>query len=630
MPNKALSVTEIAKQAVTDDEILMAKYATPLSVLEFLEDESNFKMLSDVLREALIETGYCTEGQSLSDYISKLQELSREHGLEGYKVERWLSGKTKTIQSRYDAIKICFALKLDRKKSNQFLNKCGHASFSFRNAEDVTFIYCILKGKSYSDAENLYSSFLKAKYKEDSPNDEEVVSHTGDTTIKLLSGFDIKSWETDDDFLDNYLIENKPKFLNYERTALKTYYLWKNEFYFSVLYKDLIAESGYIVIRDELGKQEAKPVRALALNSALAKFSDPDSLLFPAYRIMNNNLANSIAALMKIKQISNQHQDLDSQKVISDFCIDIIKSEQILKHVLSSLELKGSRDTPLFRCVLGFGSNNSLSDLSVGRLPITVANLEMIDHYCRETNSYGFYQEEEGCSKLNKPTSNSIAAKQIYAILQLFEETNLTKEEIESLQYVNYFNLKPATHGYYLYVKTKNIGKLRRVIISERTDKAIKDYLYSSGRGRLRKKSDSSLYDNESLHGSVMKKFPDGKALLLPDSFPTGFGEDLSLRKAFILIYLIYYIYCFSLDMKQDEDFDGMITEFGFNSAFDQLNNLLGSCNISKLYPADAFDWLVMRCLKECHMPNRDSSENDALRFLNKVIAMSYNPERKE
>lgn len=82
--------------------------------------------------------------------------------------------------------------------------------------------------------------------------------------------------------------------------------------------------------------------------------------------------------------------------------------------------------------------------------------------------------------------------------------------------------------------------------------------------------------------------------------------------------------------MKQDEDFDGMITEFGFNSAFDQLNNLLGSCNISKLYPADAFDWLVMRCLKECHMPNRDSSENDALRFLNKVIAMSYNPERKE
>ena len=160
MENKQ-SITEIAKQAITDDEILMAKYATPASVLEFLEDDSNFKQLSDVLCDALIETDNCTEDQDLNELISKLKELAKPQGLEEYKIERWLSGKTKTIQKRNDAIKLCFALKLNREKSNQFLNKCGHYALSFRNAEDVTFIYCILKGKSFPEAESLYSDYLK-------------------------------------------------------------------------------------------------------------------------------------------------------------------------------------------------------------------------------------------------------------------------------------------------------------------------------------------------------------------------------------------------------------------------------------------------------------------------------------
>ena len=624
MENKQ-SITEIAKQAITDDEILMAKYATPASVLEFLEDDSNFKQLSDVLCDALIETDNCTEEQDLNELISKLKELAKPQGLEEYKIERWLSGKTKTIQKRNDAIKLCFALKLNREKSNQFLNKCGHYALSFRNAEDVTFIYCILKGKSFPEAESLYSDYLKAKYDNNNYDEEDSSnSHSGDTTHRLIGDFNIESWETDDEFLNSYLIENKAKFINYETTALKTYYIWKNEFYFSVIYTDLIEESGSIVMRDELGKQEAKPVRALSLNSALAKFSDSDSLLFPAYKIMNNNLLNSEAALKKVKQISKQHQDLESQKIISVFCDDIIKSEKILKHVLGSLESKGSPDTPLFRCVLGLGSNNSLENLKVGKLPITESNIDLINQYCKECNSYGFYKDSDGKMKLTKPNSNTIAANMIYTVLYLLDETDLSKSEIASIEYSS---LRHGSKGYSIVIKTGN-GKKKRYMISEETIKVIKTYLSIDGVGRLKNKSDSSLYDNKSLHGSVLKKFPDGKTLVLPDNNSKQIGKDISLRKAFVLFYLLYYIYSFTLDIQYD-DFDSLVTEFGYDEAFDQLNKLLDICNLAKLYPADAFDWLVLRCLKECHKPNSNYEDNDALLFLNRIIRMSYDSEYK-
>ena len=115
---------------------------------------------------------------------------------------------------------------------------------------------------------------------------------------------------------------------------------------------------------------------------------------------------------------------------------------------------------------------------------------------------------------------------------------------------------------------------------------------------------------------------------MLPDNNSKQIGKDISLRKAFVLFYLLYYIYSFTLDIQYD-DFDSLVTEFGYDEAFDQLNKLLDICNLAKLYPADAFDWLVLRCLKEYHKPNSNYEDNDALLFLNRISRMSYDSEHK-
>lgn len=228
------NITELARRELEED---LDRYETPQECLEYLLDASHFKNISKELVEILQNVCGLTDhntDEMVQFVAEKIMELENPEGftkeaLRNKKkvVARWFNKNV--VPDRESAIKICFALKLDYEKTKDFLRKgCKSYAFNVRNAEDAVYMYCLMKGRTYAEAQDLLDQYYDAKAPEISPADASAPSSSSTTQILLQEikngSMDESALESDDAFLEKVLIPNKNRFTGYAKTATKIYY----------------------------------------------------------------------------------------------------------------------------------------------------------------------------------------------------------------------------------------------------------------------------------------------------------------------------------------------------------------------------------------------------------------------
>ena len=297
-----MSITETARQRIKDDLLMENNYSTPDEILDYLRDENNFRSLSSLLKDTMIEAKACNMSADDSEFVKVLTdllvELEKECGNEIKRddkrksVSRWFSGEVSGISDFETAIKICFALGLDLKQTNIFLNKCGFCSLSIRKAEDSVYYYYLLQNNSetkkcFADAQKLINRYKNTAITEEvnNSNQDKEKKSTSSTTITMIDKLKDTNWDTDDTFLSSFLIPYTKNFINYSKSALLEYYKAKNMlFVTAMLYKVRNEEQpiikDYYALKSQgepkvLTEEDGELHIQFALRSSLEKYQEP-------------------------------------------------------------------------------------------------------------------------------------------------------------------------------------------------------------------------------------------------------------------------------------------------------------------------------------------------------------------
>ena len=328
-------ITAFAIRALEEDSCL---FETAEECLSFLEDDSHFKNISKELTEVLHETcGISGEEKVLvHELCSRIMDLEYPDGYSknAFKnkrktVERWF--KENRVPDRAYAIEICFALGLGYKEAVQFLRKgCKSYGFNVRSAEEAVYMFCLLNGKSYQEAEELLRQYREsdgnteiAKTNETSAKKESTDSHTTRFLIdSLKSGkCNDKTWEDSESFLQNYLLPNRIRFTNYAKTATRFYYDLKEELQVNVISDNLEVD----FLNFDIGREEKKScllslMKILQDNSA--SYEDIDKLY--------NSLANDFSSATTVWK--------DFVSILSDTKHPLFEKKNTLLNKLMPLE----------------------------------------------------------------------------------------------------------------------------------------------------------------------------------------------------------------------------------------------------------------------------------------------------
>ena len=328
-------ITEFAIRALEEDSCM---YETAEECLSFLEDDSHFKNISKELTEVLHETcGISGERKVLiNELCSRIMDLEYPDGYSknAFKnkrktVERWF--KENRVPDRAYAIEICFALGLGYKEAVQFLRKgCKSYAFNVRSAEEAVYMFCLLNGKSYQEAEELLRQYREsdgnadiAKTNETSAKKESTDSHTTRFLIdSLKSGkCNDKTWEDSESFLQNYLLPNRIRFTNYAKTATRFYYDLKEELQVNVISDNLEIDYFYF----NLGREE----RDTCLLRLLEILQD-DSSSYEDIDELYNSLANDFSSATTVWK--------DFVSILSDTKHPLFKEKNTLLNKLMPLD----------------------------------------------------------------------------------------------------------------------------------------------------------------------------------------------------------------------------------------------------------------------------------------------------
>ena len=329
------NITAFAIRALEEDSCM---FETAEECLSFLEDDSHFKNISKELTEVLHETcGISGERKVLiNELCSRIMNLEYPDGYskDAFKnkrktVEHWFT-KNKVPERAY-AIKICFALGLSYEKAVQFLRKgCKSYAFNVRSAEDAVYMFCLLNGKSYQEAEELLRQYRKldakaesSKMEEASSEIESTDSHTTRMLINSLKAGECngKTWEDSESFLQNYLLPNKIRFTNYAKTATRFYYDLKEELQVNVISDNLEVD----ILNSEIGREE-KESCLLSLMEILQRYSASYEDIDKLY----NSLANDFSSATTVWK--------DFVSILSDTKHPLFEKKNTLLNKLMPLE----------------------------------------------------------------------------------------------------------------------------------------------------------------------------------------------------------------------------------------------------------------------------------------------------
>ena len=399
-------IAQIAYNALECEKQLLDEYRTPEAVLDYLQNDKNFISLSEIIKAVMVKAQICEYNTPLSTYVDALfLRLIKQDEECNYKtipkntVRNWLNGTSRSIRKRFTVIKICFALSLDLDKSKDLLNKCGYNGLNVRNAEEATYMYCILKNKSLVNARKILSIYKRLPPPSDISDNQDKINHSGDTTILLRKEllFNNVSWQNDEQFINTFLKPNRTKFIGYSINTVHSYYKIKNGWFISVIIYQLKQEE--VLLRDileqnddyssgVLNKENANLTKkdiafTQAFKSALKRYKKRVSMilkntsatdtkykpttisetLLKAHSLLTEDMLNAFFVFSTIKKsyIENEN-DIQEQKELSIFLSYIIKIEGILKITIQHICNHNKRIRPL--------TLSSLSDSVMKEFPI--------------------------------------------------------------------------------------------------------------------------------------------------------------------------------------------------------------------------------------------------------------------
>ena len=373
-----LGFTELVYQSLQNDELKEIMESTPESFIEYMSEPEHFKTLRSILIEKMAEAQKCTivdsEKQIYDNLIILLGNTNSDNKKnETYrkKVKRWINGGSGSIEHFSDAIQICYALDLNLEQTNVFLNDCGFSSLSARNAEHAVHYYCLSKkskgtNKTYEDAIKLLEKYNEAEVIEtDVPVSTNKDNTNSSTTVVLWKGLKA-NWDSDEKFLDTYLIPNKKKFIGYSKQAQLNYFTAKNLFISKIItqyaeetkldddfnYECYRFQYKYRSTLRKYRKYQGTNKAALLLQSVLNQLKYPsipkewttsqiENARKPkfqpnsdTYRIIIEETKQS---LIPIRDSILDMDDIESQKEMNLFLTSVMTIEGIYKKVLDSM-----------------------------------------------------------------------------------------------------------------------------------------------------------------------------------------------------------------------------------------------------------------------------------------------------
>ena len=536
------SVTQRAYETLQDDSLIKERFATPGDVLEHLTHGKEFKTLADNLKEAMISAGLCTEDSPENDYINILYKRLKvledsipdtEPDLTGASdyldkhiksifkktstaretIKRRLTGKTHRTNDYNDLIKICFALELDLPIATDFLNKSGFNSFNIRNPLDAIYIYCILNKRPFITALDLFVKYLHAPC---IPSAEESAAqpYDGHSTTRQLENAILKNsdWESDESFLNTFLIPHKEMFTEYSKTTFAEYERIKNPFFLTA-----------------------------------AKLSIDEEAEAVGRKIISDH---------KRKAHKRKYGELLEQEVN--------KTDTRVTYAMRTALKKHAGDNA-FMQMLADKSELGIASDSAGHIHIK-NNLAAI---CDEIGNY--MKENRG----NRAVQYELA----------------------------HFLPDVIGEDYCLF------KMLPSVIGSDTRKKAFK---------------------SSDLSNTVLFLFPHRQPLARYEKQPASIGNGVYIRKAIILMYYFAFAYEFSAENPGSTYFADIFCEYDFPTFIEEVNAALARCRFAPLYPANRFDWLILRSIRQFEICEPDEDLTECITFFNDVLEASFHEDAAE
>ena len=138
--------------------------------------------------------------------------------------------------------------------------------------------------------------------------------------------------------------------------------------------------------------------------------------------------------------------------------------------------------------------------------------------------------------------------------------------------------------------------------------------------GRIRRLRESSLHD------TVLKEFPIPKVFADFENDPRSIHNDnnMSVRKAIILMFFIAYTYELTRSAIDDQYTSPYFGIMGFDDFIEQLDSILSKCKLPILYPASQFDWLILMCIRQFDLYSPGDTGETLIKFFNDVLLFSF------
>lgn len=332
------SITQIAENAMLNE------YETAEECYEFLKCKSNFKsfysQLDEIYRQkypgiASLENRIDHLTNALISLDSSNISISRDNKRKT--VSKWC--KEKAIPSNNNPVEICFALNLSFEESCDFLTKGCNRSYSFnvRSAKDSIYMYCLLKGKSYKNAQDLIKKYNTIQVPPSGPSSSSISSNTNTTRILLDSFKNAKGnsfFANDDIFMNNFLIPNRHRFNEYAKTATRIYYEQK-----FILQERLIRsniDDALLNVDDQFNKETIA-----SFEKALIKHKKSIN----AFSTLISDLQKDITCARDIfeKSLNAIDSILGNTIIKRDYLNDIMPIDALLRNILHDLPYDWSK-----------------------------------------------------------------------------------------------------------------------------------------------------------------------------------------------------------------------------------------------------------------------------------------------
>ena len=89
-------------------------------------------------------------------------------------------------------------------------------------------------------------------------------------------------------------------------------------------------------------------------------------------------------------------------------------------------------------------------------------------------------------------------------------------------------------------------------------------------------------------------------------------------------MYYFAFAYEFSAKEAGDTYFADILSEYDFSTFIEEVNTVLNHCRFAPLYPANRFDWLILRSVRQFEIYDPEEDLTDCISFFNEVLEMSF------